>query len=129
MLAWVCRWVFPLVSTIDTDNFSALASNPENRPVAIAILPAATDSSAATSRSASFRRALQRIADPATSSLKADVRLRFMYASLDGGRFADFLTQFGLSSKDLPTLLVLDAPEKSFWLDATVQEEEDFDTW
>jgi hypothetical protein len=133
---WLLHHKYATVSRLGNENFAYLANNGEGRYVAIvchstAEAPHAIEEAAsgggAPSPTVAALRTLRRLASPATSSLPPAVRDRLIFGTLEQEQFSAFLEQFSL--KACPQLLVVDAPNKAFWTDATVVEESDYDTF
>jgi len=132
LAAWVLHWRFPLVEALTPESFPVLVSNPEGRFLAIAVLDekdAMHADNNASRPNAAFLRAMRRLSSPSTSTLAPPVRDRFLFGYLDAAKFAGFIEQFGLAAGDAPRLLVVDATRKAFWYDASVDEEDEMDTW
>jgi hypothetical protein len=44
----------------------------------------------------------------------------YIFATMDGRKWDRFLSQFSVDKKDLPQLVVVDVPERTYWLDSSV---------
>lgn len=120
--SWVRGERFPLLTSINTSNFAALAN--AGRMVAIGVVdPGATE------RTAAFLDALKRLGSATSSPLHESTRSRFYFASLDGVQWAEFAQRYNISPEQLPRMLVLDAPRKVFFEDASVDEIEEIETF
>ena len=129
---WALHWRFPTLAHLTTESFSLAANNAEGRFLALVCDAGsgngggADEAGSEKAVAAGYVQALRRLASPAASTLPLHVRDRFLFATIEFEPFKSFLAQFGAQC---PMLLVLDAPQKSFWHDRTVQEEPDMETW
>lgn len=123
--AWMADWKHPAWSTLGPGNFASLAHS--GRKV-VAVLQDPT----ATADRAQQQRALVDAAKAVASGKLAlpDVaRQQFHFGVLDARRFHDYLSRFGITPESAPTALVLDVPNSIFWLDPSVNEQEELLVW
>lgn len=150
LVGWVRTHRFPAVTALTAQNFAALAHNPGTH-LAIAVVneteieaykaaQAALAAAAASGKKASkkaakaaglpprsvlFMASFAKLAARGSTGLTTAVRDRFVFGWLDVSVHAEtFLSQFNISPADAPQLLVLDAPGKRYWHDASVFEYE-----
>lgn len=97
-----------MVINLSGDNFR-LASR-RGKAMAIAVFDP-EDGSDVTER---HRRELKHYA--ITGAYKDD----YIFATMDGRKWDRFLSQFSVDKKDLPQLVVVDVPERTYWQDSTV---------
>jgi hypothetical protein len=121
------------VTSLGPDNFAQVANNPEGRFLVVAAVHAKDVSEpsggSTPTKSSAVLSAIRRLADPSTSSLPPTTRDAFIFAWLDAVPFEGFLEQFGIKAAEAPHVVVLDGPNKSFWYDASADEEDELDTW
>lgn len=137
--AWAQHWRWPRVIALGIDNYSQVASNAEGRYVVVAAvhakdLPSPSDAAElkkvkSQTPSANVLSALRRLADPFNTLLSSQVRDKLLFAWLDASTFEAFLQQYKIDVADAPRLLVFDAPNKIFWVDEMVDEEDEMETW
>ncbi len=53
----------------------------------------------------------------------------FRFATLNGTQWVDYIGKYNISPADMPKLLVLDAPAGVYYLDASVDEQDEMVTW
>ena len=99
-----------LVTELGPHNFRSIGDR--QMPVAIAV----TDPDQA-EKSDALVAELRRYAK---DGQPASVRYRFIYAKMDGKRWAKFLGQFSIAQGNLPELFVLDISNKKYWQNSTV---------
>lgn len=137
LYSWVQHLRWPSVIALGPDNFPHVANNPEGRFLVIAAVHAnelnsksnGDDTSTTPSRSSAVYAAVHRMANPKSSLLSSEIRDRFLFTWLDAKTFEAFLDQFNIEATEAPHLIVLDAPNKSFWVDNSVDEEDEMETW
>ena len=105
-----------LVTELGPHNFRAIGDR--QMPVAIAV----TDPDRAEKSDALVAELRQYAKD----GQPASVRYRFIYAKMDGKRWAKFLGQFSIEQGNLPELFVLDISNKKYWQNSTVVGVENF---
>jgi hypothetical protein len=119
---WISDNHFETVTELGPSNFHSILR--AGRMLAVAIT---NPSDRSTPR---FKSAFQRhLASPSTSTLPPAVAAHFYFGVLDGVRFEKYIGTLGLSPRDLPRLVVLDAAGGVHYDDASVDEVDEMDTF
>jgi Thioredoxin-like domain len=117
---WVRLTRFPQVLQISQNNFEAFFSAFPDRLIALAVLDSSSSSMA-------FEASVKVIADARESTLAPHALEMFKFGALNHSVLPRFLEQFSIQR--LPALLVINVQQKIFYLDSTVKEEEDMESW
>lgn len=105
-----------LVTELGPHNFRSIGDR--QMPVAVAV----TDPD----RAAKSDALVAELRQYAKDGEPASIRYRFIYAKMDGKRWAKFLSQFSIEQGNLPELFVLDISNKKYWQNSTVVGVENF---
>ena len=107
----------PLVATLGPHNFNKIGRN--GKPLVIGAVDGSND--------AQVKSMKQSLLNYALNGPKAIVD-KYYYGWIDGKQWSKFLTQFNITSNDLPQVIVLDVPTKTYWHDSTYEALDDFMT-
>jgi len=105
----------PLVATLGPHNFNKIGRN--GKPLVIGAVDGSNDVQVKTMK--------QNLMNYALTGPKAIVD-KYYYGWIDGKQWNKFLTQFNITSDDLPQVVVLDVPSKTYWQDDSYASLADF---
>jgi len=122
--AWVHQRRFRTLTELGPGVFHDIA-NKGGKLLAIGVLDAQFPASA---QALGVLRALSRVGG-ALHAASPNAFQAFRFASLNGTQWADYIAKYNISPVDMPKLLVLDAPAGVYYLDPTVDEQEEMLSW
>lgn len=109
LLEWATEQNLAVVLELGGHNFRFVS----RRGKALAIAAYDPDEGAKAKTDA-FKRELKRYA------IRGEFKDDYVYGTMDGKKWAKFLSQFAITEENLPELFVLDAPSRTYWQDASV---------
>lgn len=122
---WIQAQQFPVIALLGPGNFKKYMES--GRMVAVGVVDP-EDSQA----SDNYQKWLMNLARPGGSDLSTEARESFHFTLLNGKQWAQYVARFGIEGGDLPQLLVMPGiagAEGTFYLDKTVTEPEEMETW